>query len=156
MKYTWFIQMCLVSFLFIFIFFLRALGSSCHETEKTTTEAPTFLKRLQLYFFQWNCRCCCTIKVRLWFAWTSVVCEKNTVLCLMKIAFSKLKTLTWPTIPGYLVVYTQLLHSLLDCQSASSFACADLAMIGVEVFELTPGVSQNLNFNTERAISKSS
>ena len=33
-------------FFFIFIVFLRALGSGCQETKRTTTEAPTFLKQL--------------------------------------------------------------------------------------------------------------
>ena len=52
MNYTWFIySFAPCFFFFIFIFFLRALGSSCQETKRTTTEAPTFLKQLYLYFF---------------------------------------------------------------------------------------------------------
>ena len=53
-------------FVFIFIFIFRGLGSSCQDpiTIKAT-ELPTFLKRLQLYFFPFHKCVLNTIRNRL-------------------------------------------------------------------------------------------
>ena len=45
---------CFFSLHFYFQFW--GLGSSCQEITKEATEAPTFLKRLQLHFFPFHTR----------------------------------------------------------------------------------------------------